>query len=148
MTTDTHPQNHPLVYSCSGCSSAAQLGVALHRQAAAEEQRVGVLLALGQQQKIMGCGAQRHVGHLRQHQRGVGSEALACPGKVKGQARIAYLHPHLLVKQQAAHVIGQVPRERQVERRHQQHRAGVGGQARQQGPHGRRHQPWVRGRGG
>ena len=25
MATNTDPQNHPLVYSCSGCSSAAQL---------------------------------------------------------------------------------------------------------------------------
>ena len=25
MDTDTDPQNHPLVYSCSGCSSAAQM---------------------------------------------------------------------------------------------------------------------------
>ena len=34
-------------------------------------------------------GVGEQAGHLRQHQRCVGGEALACPGKVKGQARIA-----------------------------------------------------------
>jgi hypothetical protein len=129
-------------------TTQAQFGVALHRQAAAEEQRVGVLLALGEQQEVVGRGAERQVRHGGRRERGMGRETLAGPGKVERQARIAHLHPHLPVEQQAAHVGGQVPGQREVERRHQQHRARVGGQARQHGPHGRGNHPRVRRRRG
>ena len=111
----------------------AQFGVALHGQAAAEEQGVRVFLALRQAQEVMGAGAERQVGGLLFR---AGGKALAVPGKVKGQPCIAHMDAQFFVQQQLAHIVGKLFGQHQVERADQQQRAGVGGQAGQQGAHG------------
>ena len=80
----------------------AQLGVALHDQAAVEEQGVRVLAALGQQQKVLRVGANGQVGL------GVGlagGKALAVPGEIKAQPRIAHADADALAVQEGLHIV-------------------------------------------
>ena len=64
----------------------AQFGVALHGQAAVEEQRVRVFLALRQAQKVVGIGADGQVGCVLLLG---GHKAHPGAGEVKGQAGVA-----------------------------------------------------------
>src|SRR3989338_7558879 len=66
----------------------AQLGVALHGEAAAEKNRVRIFLALRQAHEIVGAGTDGQVGGL---QPGTCGKALPRPRKVKGQACVAHV---------------------------------------------------------
>ncbi len=73
-----------------------QLGIALDHQAAAEEQRVRILLAARQQQEVAPAAADGHAGHA-----GIGeTQALAVVGETPGQAEVAHFQPQPVTVQE------------------------------------------------
>ena len=100
MATDTHPQNHPLVYSCSGCSSAAQLA----NHVALRLDRAGV----AEMSCIAGVGGDEVIEHhhIAAHVHLMGYPARHPNGALRRHDPIAEVSEHF---QRAGGRIGELP---------------------------------------